>query len=187
MNADPPRPPETPKPAFACDYARMWVVRYQRSELLDAGLIDRYEYAALCSDETTDKPGQGSPSPRRLEGYDDLRKQLDAQRAALATVTQELARWKVCDLCEEPMEVPGFCHKGLTESEEAYQFMLDQAQTRCEQAEADLATARARLAAVQELLDDGGYCDCESEPCSCFGGAVAEALTADAAARSGKE
>lgn len=69
------------KPAFATDYARMWdLVRAQRHQLLDANLITREEFAALLSDE----PGPNSPSPRRLESYDELRAQLDTLRARVA-------------------------------------------------------------------------------------------------------
>lgn len=65
-------------PAFACEYQRMWdLVRYSRDALLDGGLITRAEYAALIADETADAPGQGSPSARRLESYDELRARLD--------------------------------------------------------------------------------------------------------------
>lgn len=73
------------KPAYLSrDYQRMWdLVRQQRSELLEADLITREEYAQLAADETIDKPGQGSPSPRRLESYDELRAALHAMREAL--------------------------------------------------------------------------------------------------------
>ena len=64
----------TRKPAFATDYQRMWdLCRHQRAELLDANLITREEFSSLLSDETASKPGQGSPSARRLEIYDELR------------------------------------------------------------------------------------------------------------------
>lgn len=75
------------KPAFSTDYARMWdLVRHQRADLLDAGLITREEYGALALEE----PGPGSPSPRRLESYDELRKQLAASEQARARERERL-------------------------------------------------------------------------------------------------
>ena len=53
------------KPAFLTDYQRMWdLVRHQRAELLDAGLITQDEYAQLLMTETEKTPNRGSPSPR---------------------------------------------------------------------------------------------------------------------------
>lgn len=67
---------------------RLWdLVRYMRSELLDAKLITREEFAALLNYETADAPGQGSPSPRRLESYDAMRKRL-------VGLMQELEQWR---------------------------------------------------------------------------------------------
>ena len=67
-------------PAFVSDYQRMWdLVRQMRAELLDQRLITLEEYALLASAETQDKPGQGSPAPRRLENYDELRARFERQ------------------------------------------------------------------------------------------------------------
>ena len=78
---------------------RLWdLVRYQRGELLDAGLITLKEYTDLVSYETADKAGQGSPSPRRLESYDAMRKRLDALDAP--------GRWQPMDQQHWP-EKPG--------------------------------------------------------------------------------
>lgn len=61
-------------PAFASDYQRMWdLVRYTRATLLDDGLITLAEYTELCSAETRTTPNTGSPAPRRLESYDEVR------------------------------------------------------------------------------------------------------------------
>lgn len=79
-----------PQPAFACDYQRLWdLVRHQRSELLDAELITRDEYVALLADETKDRQAQGSPSPRRLESYDELRARLSAFEGERDALKQE--------------------------------------------------------------------------------------------------
>lgn len=63
------------------------LVRYMRSELHQAELITDEEYSWLCAEsELATAPEGGSPSPRRLEDYDDLRKKLtekDAQIVAL--------------------------------------------------------------------------------------------------------
>lgn len=81
------------KPLIAGDYRRMWdLVRYQRSELLDVGLITIHEYGELASLETQNSPGQGSPSARRLESYDEMRQRLDALELANKQLREELAR-----------------------------------------------------------------------------------------------
>jgi hypothetical protein len=65
------------KPTFLTDYQRMWdLVRHQRAALVDAGLITALEYALLVSHESTVTNAAGSPSPRRLESYDELRAKL---------------------------------------------------------------------------------------------------------------
>lgn len=64
------------------DHQRIWdLVRYARGHLLDMNLITRQEYSVLLGEETRDAPNTGSPSPRRLESYDEIRAQLaEAQR-----------------------------------------------------------------------------------------------------------
>jgi hypothetical protein len=54
------------------------LVRYMRRELHEAGLITDEEYYWLCSSAPLARNPDlnGSPSRRRLEDYDDLRKQL---------------------------------------------------------------------------------------------------------------
>ena len=47
------------------------LVRYSRGSLHEEGLITDEEYAWLCSEAPLAK-GRGSPSPRRLEDYDEL-------------------------------------------------------------------------------------------------------------------
>jgi hypothetical protein len=68
------------------------LVRFMRSELHEADLIDADEYAWLCSHEFKEDKGKpGSPSPRRLEDYDDLRTRLTAAERRLAEQTAKLA------------------------------------------------------------------------------------------------
>jgi len=50
------------------------LVRYSRGYLHEADLITDDEYAWLCGAPLA--KGAGSPSPRRLEDYDDLRAKL---------------------------------------------------------------------------------------------------------------
>lgn len=53
------------------------LVRHQRAELHQAGLITDEEYFWLCSAaKMANDPKGGSPSPRRLEDYDSLRSHL---------------------------------------------------------------------------------------------------------------
>jgi hypothetical protein len=68
-------------------HQRVWdLVRFCRSELSEADLITQEEYAWLCygMPGTVGPPGQGSPSPRRLETYDELRERVEKAEAQLA-------------------------------------------------------------------------------------------------------
>ncbi len=54
------------------------LVRYMRLELREAELITDDEYRWLCAEAPLARaPGGGSPSPRRLEDYDQLRLKLN--------------------------------------------------------------------------------------------------------------
>ena len=60
------------------------LVRYSRAILHEDELITDEEYAWLCGGaEMANSPKGGSPSPRRLEDYDDLSKQLEAMREVI--------------------------------------------------------------------------------------------------------
>lgn len=61
------------------------LVRYMRSELHDADLINDEEYFWLCSG-ANDPKIQGSPSRLRLEEYDEIRKNMEEAQAC----------WKAC-------------------------------------------------------------------------------------------
>ena len=52
------------------------LVRFMRSELHKQGLITEEEYVWLCSSKMATSPQGGSPSPRRLEDYDQLQSKL---------------------------------------------------------------------------------------------------------------
>ena len=58
------------------------LVRFMRSELHEAELITDQEYGWLCAEAPMAK-GQGSPSPRRLEDYDELRAKMKRMESAL--------------------------------------------------------------------------------------------------------
>lgn len=60
------------------------LVRYSRASLHENELITDEEYYWLCGGaEMANSPKGGSPSPRRLEDYDEIRKQLEAMRATV--------------------------------------------------------------------------------------------------------
>jgi len=58
------------------------LVRYQRSELHGEGLITDEEYFWLCAEADMAKGG-GSPSPRRLEDYDEKYSKFKEELAAV--------------------------------------------------------------------------------------------------------
>jgi hypothetical protein len=63
------------------------LVRYMRVELHEEGLITDREYAWLAS-EAPPSIGLESPSPRRLENYDEMQAALDHTRYALRNVAE---------------------------------------------------------------------------------------------------
>lgn len=69
---------------IATDARQFDLVRYMRSQLHEAELISDEEYAWLCSEAPlATAPEGGSPSPRRLESYDDMRKRIAELEAQL--------------------------------------------------------------------------------------------------------
>ena len=61
------------------------LVRYMRSELHKAELITDDEYFWLCAEAPMAK-GDGSPSPRRLEDYDEIRAKMKRMEGALKSI-----------------------------------------------------------------------------------------------------
>ena len=64
------------------------LVRYMRSELHEAELITDQEYGWLCAEAPMVK-GQGSPSPRRLEDYDEIRARMERMEDALRGIVPD--------------------------------------------------------------------------------------------------
>lgn len=66
------------------------LVRFMRSELHEKDLITDEEYHWLCAEAPlASSPAGGSPSPRRLEDYDDLQDTLNRSKEALAWFIQQ--------------------------------------------------------------------------------------------------
>lgn len=61
------------------------LVRFMRSELHEADLITDEEYGWLCHGCDMAK-GSGSPSPRRLEDYDEVRAKMKRMESALKSI-----------------------------------------------------------------------------------------------------
>lgn len=85
-------------------------------------------------------------------GYEFARaeQQPGEHAAELAALREELAHWKICGNCGEALEGPGHCGSAVTEHEKALELMHEETLTRAEQAEADLATLRAGIAALEQ-------------------------------------
>lgn len=65
------------------------LVRFMRGELHDAGLITNSEYFWLVSNSDITESGKGgSPSPRRLEDYDELAAKLEQANAKIKNFEQ---------------------------------------------------------------------------------------------------
>lgn len=78
-------------------------------------------------------------------GVLDVLVALDAVRADLVTMGLELARWKVCANCGEPLTEPGICDKAVSEHEKGLELMHEQTLTRAEVAEAERALLREQV------------------------------------------
>lgn len=73
-------------------HQRAWdLLRQMRGHLADENLISLEEYAWLAANApgADAGPGNGSPAPRRLESYDEMRAELAAARRALTAMTVE--------------------------------------------------------------------------------------------------
>jgi hypothetical protein len=78
------------------------LVRYMRSELHEAQLINDDEYAWLCGgSEMAHSPKGGSPSPRRLEDYDAMR---EAIREAHTVLRDILKNYECGDAIDSQCE-----------------------------------------------------------------------------------
>ena len=94
---------------------------------------------------------------RLLAGYRALEEEAASARRAfeveygleaearVETLQEELARWKVCENCGESLTGPGICDKAISEKEKGLEEMCEQALTRAEKAEADLAALREQV------------------------------------------
>lgn len=89
------------KPAINTNVRLFDLVRFMRAELHEAQLITDDEYTWLSADSpmASNGPGGGSPSPRRLEDYDELRQRLEAVTAKVEEQTQYTGT--VCDKLAE--------------------------------------------------------------------------------------
>ena len=76
------------KQPIASDLRQFDLVRFMRQELHAAHLITDEEYGWLCM-ESPMAHGAGSPSPRRLEGYDKLAAELARLRAEVERLTAQ--------------------------------------------------------------------------------------------------
>jgi hypothetical protein len=74
---------DAPAPRIYTHKRMFDMVRYMRAELHEANLITDAEYGWLVGEAPLAK-GQGSPSPRRLEDYDELNERLQRYEKELA-------------------------------------------------------------------------------------------------------
>lgn len=87
----------------------------------------------------------------------DAQAEIASLRAALETAQTELARWKICENCGEPLAGPGICDRAISESEKGLELMLEETLQRAEQAEA--ALTRAQAAQREQLQEYGRHND----------------------------
>lgn len=80
--------------------------------------------------------------------YDALIRERDALR-------EEVARWKVCENCGEPLTAPGICDRAVSEKEKGLEQMHEDTLTRAEKAEAERDALLQRVQQIRELSDEG--------------------------------
>jgi hypothetical protein len=117
-------------------HQRAWdLLRQMRSELLDAELISREEYAWLLAEApgASDKPGAGSPAPRRLETYDEHAVRLKDAEGQVKALSKALSD-------------PDGVNKLIAERDEARQYRRDEFDLRMA-AEARVKELEAKLTA----------------------------------------
>jgi hypothetical protein len=73
-------------------------------------------------------------------------------QAQLLTREQELAHWKICENCGEPLTGPGICDRAISEHEKGLEQMHEEALTRAEAAEARLLAVEQELTRTRGLV-----------------------------------
>ena len=68
----------------------------------------------------------------------------------LAALRAELARWKICENCGEPLEGPGICGRAVSERERGLEEMHEQTLTRAEAAESRLTALEETLSSLEQ-------------------------------------
>lgn len=80
--------------------------------------------------------------------HQKAREQDAAYETELAAVQQELAHWKICENCGEPLEGPGICGRAISEREKGLEAMHEETLTRAESAEQEKERLRQTLATL---------------------------------------
>lgn len=103
------------------------LVRFMRSELHDANLITDQEYGWLCAEAPMAK-GQGSPSPRRLEDYDEVKATHAAEVSKLRAALKNCLGWTHRAM---ELEGSGSMLMAATEHAESARLLLDSENAKC--------------------------------------------------------
>ena len=101
------------------------------------------------------------PSKARayVAGYDcgyraAYKRHYEYWRRRLAFEREELAHWKVCMNCGEPLAGPGICSQAVSEHEKGLELMLQEALDRAEQAETRVQALEAQIAALTQECEE---------------------------------
>jgi hypothetical protein len=119
------------------------------------------EHDGTCSDEELEVHPEDwckrclmGAAVQFYEQYASLLAAATAERDALR---EELAKWKICENCGEPLAGPGICDKAISDKEKGLEQMWEDTLTRAETAERELIEARAEIARLHELLAETGW------------------------------
>lgn len=83
-----------------------------------------------------------------VQQYNTVRRDLASMTAERDALREELAKWKICENCGEPLAGPGICDQAISEKEKGLEQMWEETMTRAETAERELAEARAERDAL---------------------------------------
>lgn len=79
---------------------------------------------------------------------------LEEAKAEVARLTEELARWKICENCGGVLDGPGICGHAISEKEKGLELMHAETLDRAEKAEAEISRLQSALASVTQERDE---------------------------------
>ena len=125
--------------------------------------IENHELRVKLADVTADRDSRNSECDKLRQDLDTAARTLADASWEIAKLTnerdalrEELAKWKICENCGEPLAGPGICDKAISDKEKGLEQMWEDTLTRAETAERELAEARAEIDRLDCTRREGG-------------------------------